>query len=144
MTDGNMSNWIENNVTTLEQSMALKDSGVMAGVDADGWWQNKKLVKQTGGLYKNGYGIVGEQFIKQLEQVDPAMYPAFRLDRLLSLLPEWCFTGCLPLGMSNDIRLIDIGTDVYYKAKKITVGADAIAACVDLLILLKEEGLLYE
>ena len=133
-----MTNWnIEQNITTLADSKRLVEAGI--SLEADGWHRSI-----DGG---------DTWFFTSREDQDPSKLttehciniPSVRLDKLLSLLPGWCFTGRLPLSMSNDIELIEIGEKTYHELMPLitnTRGKQAISAAVELLLLLKKEGLL--
>jgi hypothetical protein len=118
--------------TNLEDSKLLAETGLMAGVEPDGYLHHRTLVTVREG--------------RLLENTINALPKAYRLDKLLMRLPDWVYSGKLPLSMSNDIASINIGEDVYYGYQDIYKlrGQPAIQATVKLLVLLQENGLLEE
>ena len=145
-----MSDWIENNVTTLEQSQRLADAGIELG-EADAYtWEQCTL---TDGNSLVDYVGNGDVFSGRM--IKDVGVKRYRLDKLQHILYR-------VLRHESNSGDGDFFEDICHKVDRIPrkfgraqfnllcitafsgVGAKAIAAAVDLLILLKTEGLLYE
>ena len=120
---------LESNVTDLSDSKLLAGLGVMGDVQPDGCryiQYDGNIIFQTN--YENFWG-------------DDNCYLFYRLDKLLSVLPEWVYTGS-KYGYDDGLEIIDINTEKVTKEILLQKGQPAIKAAVQLIKLLKEEGLL--
>lgn len=106
------------------------------GIEPDYYWiKFTEYKSQEFGLYK-------EKTYRDHE--DDIVIPTYRQDKLELPLPDWVFTGRLPLSMSNDIDSITIGEDAYHQYQSIGLlqGEPKRKATVELVELLDKEGLL--
>lgn len=142
-----------NKYTKLEQSRMLKEIGFEA--KADGYWVESDdsclnhisfIKNENINLYYRDEKLIesfSQQYYDEEDKYDVAI-PAYRLDTLLLSLPEWCFGYA-----DRHHSTTDIGSRFYDKLPNsdieeslfdlfTTSGSQAIAAAVDLLVLLKE------
>ena len=143
-----MTNWnLEENVTSLEDSKLLKEHGIMEGIEPDGYWVN---IRNEWKFWSMKAMIEWLSF-KENTFADIYYYHAYRLDKLLAKLPEWWHKFKLvgvefyahtqdyleawveKKAYSEDF-LKSLYGSICYK------GQAQIKACVQLLVLLKKEG----
>ena len=141
-------NWLENNVTSLEDSKRLVENNI--DLEADGYW-----VEHTLGLPT----FVPVAEYNELHRQNPTScvvyVKAYRLDRLLAELPEphqdydglnFDFLTDDCGGKSNKHAGLDWETESHIRSLAgeafLSKGQEAIKACVSLLVLLAEHDLL--
>lgn len=153
---------LEENVTDVEDSKLLKELGVMdeRDIEADDIWHvGIQLNKHVfgGGLEPETNMLASEAYGDELNRLR-VNYPgrevkAYRLDKVLSLLPEWFLRALIYAGspdfmykmtLERDLptKLIKPVRDIVDTIKSDNLGPSFLKACVQLIKLLKEEGLL--
>lgn len=137
---------LEENVTSLVDSTRLAEAGIE--LEADGYWVYlSEDCSVEGKLPRWEFGTKHKfivYFRIGLEELNYIGIKAYRLDRLLAELPEWCFRDDRTIDeMITKTRWTTKKKNKYFlslASRKHLRGQEAIKACVDLLILLREEG----
>ena len=131
----------ENRYTSLVDSQRLAEIGFEA--EADGYWEiiNKDRYDAREPTLLRGVVLPGDaKYRKALDRkIHTVEYiPAFRLDTLLLELPEWIFEPTEER-LNFLAKTSPLETEIFLNFLEQFRGQEAIAACVDLLCLLRKE-----
>lgn len=122
--------------TTSDQSRIVAPIMQRLGVEEDAYYDDDGDLR-----------IVFE--IETYCEMSPTWTPAYRLDRLFLILPEWVFTWRNNIWqyLKHEIKrslTTELMTEIHELCLSLNHlrGQEAIAACVELIVLLDKEGLL--
>jgi hypothetical protein len=152
---------LEENVTSLSDSKLLKEHGIFgdSGVEPDGYWAIMNDCRYDTGVekeitgkhefietdyksdlyYQEETGILEYSsggFLYEYSEQYVQVYKAYRLDRLMAKLPEWCFHD---KSRSIDWNKIEDSIPHLLHEVRSNRGQQAISACCQLLVLLAAE-----